>query len=173
MQDQTPLSPDQAALITLSLPDEAATTALAQAAAGVASTGDVILLDGPVGAGKSHFARAFIRAVTSPTEEVPSPTFTLVQVYESTCEIWHLDLYRVADLSELEELGLMDAMSEAICLIEWPGRLGPLTPSRAMHVALTPVQDATGESRIARIHLTGGGWERMAATLTSHESQPE
>ena len=89
--------------------DETMTAALARMLAATARPGDTILLDGPVGAGKTHFARAFIRARQGEAaEDVPSPTFTLVQTYDDPMgtEIWHADLYRLTDPSELDELGL-------------------------------------------------------------------
>lgn len=102
------------------------------------TAGDTILLTGDVGAGKTHFARALIQSLLVTPEDVPSPTFTLVQVYdaESGVEIWHADLYRLTDPSETEELGLADAMDKAICLIEWPDRLGVLRPQDALDIAL-------------------------------------
>jgi len=109
------------------------------------SAGDVILLSGPVGAGKSHFARALIQsrlAVLGRVEDVPSPTFTIVQSYDlDDVELWHADLYRLTDPSECDELGLIDAFDSAICLVEWPDRLGMLKPEGALHVTLTPQQD--------------------------------
>ena len=114
-----------AALLTLT-GDAELTTALARALAPDLRAGDTILLEGPVGAGKSHFARALIRArLESPAEEVPSPTFTLVQTYDGDPPIWHADLYRLSDVAEVEELGLLDAMADAITLIEWPDRMAP------------------------------------------------
>jgi tRNA threonylcarbamoyladenosine biosynthesis protein TsaE len=105
--------------------------------------GDTLLLSGPLGAGKSAFARALIRArLGDPWMEVPSPTFTLVQTYgEGTDAIWHADLYRLSHPDEVLELGLLAAMEEAICLIEWPDRLGSLLPGSALRLDL----EAAGE----------------------------
>lgn len=102
-------------------------------------TGDVVLLTGDVGAGKSHFARSLILSLLDVPEDVPSPTFTLVQTYETKAgAIWHADLYRLTDIQEIEELGLIEAFEDAICLIEWPDRLGPLAPANALSLELTP-----------------------------------
>ena len=98
-----------------------------------------------MGAGKTHFARALIQSLLAMPEDVPSPTFTLVQVYNaaSGAEIWHADLYRLSDPSETEELGLTEAMEQAICLIEWPDRLAALRPQDALDITLaaTDVED--------------------------------
>ncbi|MFK7939568.1 MAG: tRNA (adenosine(37)-N6)-threonylcarbamoyltransferase complex ATPase subunit type 1 TsaE [Roseovarius sp.] len=97
--------------------------------------GDTLLLDGQVGAGKTHFARAVIQDLILTPEDVPSPTYTLVQTYDARVgEIWHADLYRLTDLSEIEELGLLQAFEGAICLVEWPDRLHDLTPDNAMNI---------------------------------------
>jgi tRNA threonylcarbamoyladenosine biosynthesis protein TsaE len=121
----------------LTLPDEAATQALARTLAERARPGDVLLLTGPLGAGKSTFARAFIRALANdPALTVPSPTFTLVQSYETACAtVWHYDLWRLQDHHGLEELG-WDEAQEGIVLVEWPERLGPLMPENALHVTI-------------------------------------
>jgi len=122
---------------TIFLADEAATDRLAMGLAPRLRAGDCLLLHGPVGAGKSHFARALIRARLGRAEDVPSPTFTLVQVYQDgDTEIWHADLYRLSHPDEVQELGLSDAFATAICLVEWPDRLGPMTPQDAVHVRL-------------------------------------
>lgn len=116
-------------LATLDPADADLTACLARVMAAVLKPGDVVALDGAVGAGKTHFARAFIRARQGAmAEEVPSPTFTLVQTYpdpEGT-EIWHADLYRLSHPDELVELGLDEAMRQAIVLIEWPDHGGAL-----------------------------------------------
>lgn len=105
--------------------------------------GDVILLAGDVGAGKTHFARALIQSVLAQPEDVPSPTFTLVQTYEtSRGPIWHADLYRLGSSLEIEELGLLEAFETAICLIEWPDRLGTLRPPGALTLTFNQRQDA-------------------------------
>ena len=121
-------------LPTLTLPTEADTAALAQRIAPLLRAGDAILLAGPIGAGKSAFARALIRSrLGNPSEDVPSPTFTVVQTYQAEdVEIWHCDLYRLSSTQEVFELGLDEAFVQAICLIEWPDRLGNLAPDGAL-----------------------------------------
>ncbi len=124
------------------LPDDAATTALAELLALHLRPGDTLLLSGGIGAGKTHLARAFIQAKLGRAEDVPSPTFTLVQTYEAAdCEIWHADLYRLSHPDEVLELGLESAFQTAICLIEWPDRLGDLAPPFALRLALSISED--------------------------------
>jgi len=110
------------------------TAGLAARIAPLLRAGDCLLLEGPIGAGKSTFARALIRArLALPDLEVPSPTFTLVQTYDAGgVEVWHCDLYRLTHPDEAVELGLDAALDEAICLIEWPDRLGSLVPATAL-----------------------------------------
>ena len=136
------------AACTLNSPDE--TARLAAQIAGALRPGDCLLLEGVIGAGKTHFARHLIQSLMEVPEDVPSPTFTLVQTYDVPAgELWHTDLYRLSSLDELEELGLTEAFETAICLVEWPDRLGDLRPASAMSVELR--QGADDDARVALI----------------------
>lgn len=129
-------------LFATHLSDETATAAFASRIAPLLSAGDTLLLEGDIGAGKSAFARALIRARLGRMEDVPSPTFTLVQTYEAPDgDIWHCDLYRLTHPDEALELGLEEAFETAICLIEWPDRLGDAVPSDALHLAFAAGED--------------------------------
>src|SRR5262245_50381092 len=131
-------------MIVIELSDEAATAALAARVASLARPPDVIALKGELGAGKTSFARAFIRARTGPNEEVPSPTFTLVQVYEiGNAAIWHFDGYRLRNPEEAWELGIEEAFHDGISLIEWPEHFGNLVPARRLEISLTHGSTAT------------------------------
>jgi tRNA threonylcarbamoyladenosine biosynthesis protein TsaE len=124
-------------IAVINLPDEAATAALAARLAAGATSGDIIAVSGDLGAGKTAFARAFIRAWLGVDEEVPSPTFTLVQVYDSPRgAIWHFDLYRLKAPDEAWELGIEEAFASGISLIEWPDRLGGLLPVERLEIML-------------------------------------
>ncbi|MEP5757965.1 MAG: tRNA (adenosine(37)-N6)-threonylcarbamoyltransferase complex ATPase subunit type 1 TsaE [Litoreibacter sp.] len=116
----------------------------AQRLADQVQPGDVICLWGDVGAGKTFFARSLIQTLQAQHgafEDVPSPTFTLVQTYlAGSLEIWHADLYRLGGPDEVIELGLAAAFDTALCLIEWPDRLGELMPETAMHMTFTTTQ---------------------------------
>ncbi|MCE8418687.1 tRNA (adenosine(37)-N6)-threonylcarbamoyltransferase complex ATPase subunit type 1 TsaE [Rhodovulum sulfidophilum] len=134
--------------LSLALASEAQTRALAERLAARLGAGDTLLLDGPIGAGKTAFARALIQAAQARAgrdpEDVPSPTFTLVQTYEAgPLEIWHADLYRLGHPQEVMELGLDEAFETALCLIEWPDRLGDLAPAGALHITLAPGESET------------------------------
>lgn len=118
------------------------TQALAARFASILAAGDCLLLEGEIGAGKSAFARALIRARVGQNEDVPSPTFTLVQTYEAeSVDIWHCDLYRLTSPDEALELGLDDAFQTAICLVEWPDRLGELAPDSASTLSFSAHED--------------------------------
>lgn len=125
--------------LTSNSPEE--TARLAAALAKKLQPGDTILLIGDVGAGKTHFARALIQSLLDMPEDVPSPTFTLVQSYQTAAAmIWHADLYRLTSTHEIEELGLTEAFHDAICLVEWPDRLGELAPVDALSVSLKALE---------------------------------
>jgi tRNA threonylcarbamoyladenosine biosynthesis protein TsaE len=114
----------------------------ARALAPLLGPGDVLLLEGPIGAGKTHFARALIQALLPVPEEVPSPTFTLVQVYDGPgFDIWHADLYRLTHPDEAVELGLAEAFENALCLVEWPERLGTAPPAFALTLRFAHAPD--------------------------------
>lgn len=129
------------------LADEGETDRLAVCLAPLLRAGDTVLLAGPIGAGKTQFCRALIRARLGRPEDVPSPTFTLVQTYDADVEIWHADLYRLTHPDEARELGLEEAFDTAICLVEWPDRLGSHAPAGAIRVTLRP----DGDGRLAEI----------------------
>lgn len=143
---------------TLFLADEAATDRLGHAVATHVRRGDTILLNGPIGSGKTHFARAMIQSLLSLDgrhEDVPSPTFTLVQTYETTgFEVWHADLYRLTDPVEAVELGLVEAMETSVVLIEWPERLGPDQPQNALNMNFSH----EGAARSVTLSATDTRW---------------
>mgnify|MGYP002629956290 FL=1 len=128
----------------------------------IAQAGDVIALKGDLGAGKTVFARAFIRALCGPETEVPSPTFTLVQSYDRADAetIFHFDLYRLETPEEALELDIDDAFGEGICLIEWPERLGPLLPRGHLEVTLSYGEHE--QQRLCVISGAGAWTERLA-----------
>ena len=128
----------------MTLKDEAATERLGACIAKGLRSGDVVALSGELGAGKTTLARAILRAL-GVTERVPSPTFTLVQAYETpSLNVFHLDLYRVEKASDLAELGLDDALLEGAALVEWPERG---LPARLKSDALTVSLAAKGDTR--------------------------
>ena len=117
----------------------------------VLRAGDTVTLTGGLGAGKTTLARGLVQSV-SPHETVPSPTYTLVQTYEvHGFSLWHCDLYRLEHPDEAYELGLMDAMGEDVCLLEWPDRLGDLLPADVLEIEIT----FEGEGRL----VTLTGWD--------------
>lgn len=151
----------------LALPDLSATADLARRAAALAQAGDVIALRGDLGMGKTEFARAFIhsRPGGDVVAEVPSPTFTLVQVYDLAPAVWHFDLYRLARADDVWELGFEEALADGILLIEWPDRIGSLLPERRLDVELTP--GVSPDSRNARL-IARGDWAQRLDALAAH-----
>ena len=150
---------------SIHLSTEDATSAFGACLAPLLASGDVLLLSGPIGAGKTHFARAIIQTrleAQGLSEDVPSPTYTLVQTYsDGLAEIWHADLYRLSDTSELAELGLDEAFATGIVLIEWPDRLGDETPDGALSVEITPKNGA----RRASLSSSSNRWQSLAPCL--------
>jgi tRNA threonylcarbamoyladenosine biosynthesis protein TsaE len=122
------------------LEDEEATARLGARLAGVARGGDVITLSGPLGVGKTALARGFIAALGH-EGEVPSPSFSIVQPYEALDPpVWHVDLYRIEDASEMDELGL-DSAADAVLLVEWPERAGDGAWPQALVLSLDFAED--------------------------------
>lgn len=159
--------------LTVTLESPEATAAFARRLAPKLRDGDVILLAGEIGAGKSHFARAVITerlAAAGLAEDVPSPTYTLVQSYEAAgLTIWHCDLYRLTDPDEAAELGLWDAFETALCLVEWPERLEDMTPQTAALLHFGPGEHP--DQRILRIRVPDGALAEAlrAAAVTTLE----
>lgn len=144
---------------TLPLPDEAATQALGRAIAAELRAGEAVCLYGPLGAGKSTLARALVRALTSPDEEVPSPTFTLVQFYEGArLNLAHFDLYRLSAPDEAYEIGLDEALDDGAAVIEWPERLEGRLPRDRLDVVITLSASEDGDGREARL-TPHGAWK--------------
>lgn len=134
------------------------TAKLARYLAGILLPGDAVFLDGDLGMGKSVFSRALIRAATDiPDMDVPSPTFTLVQIYETdTAPIWHFDLYRIKTPDEIWELGWEDALQDII-LVEWPSRLGSgLAPANRLALGFSQNKE---DNRIITI-TPMGAWKK-------------
>jgi len=138
------------------LADEAATARLGEAVAAKLGAGEAVCLSGPLGAGKSTLARALIRALTTPDEEVPSPTFTLVQFYEGPrLSVAHFDLYRLTSPDEAYEIGLDEALDAGAAVIEWPERLEGGLPSDRLDIEIALAADGGREARLT----PHGAWE--------------
>ena len=164
--------------LDLPLPALGDTEALGRALARLLRAGDVLALRGDLGAGKTALARALIRALPGPpgaeVEEVPSPTFTLVQSYpRQPAEVWHFDLYRIERPEEVYELGIEEALAEGIALIEWPERMEALLPAERLDITLTFSSEGgtgdrpgegSGGGRQARLE-GGGDWPQRLRAL--------
>jgi len=148
----------------MNLPDEAATARLGAAIAAALQPGEAVCLSGPLGAGKSTLARALVRALTTPDEEVPSPTFTLVQFYEGPrLAVAHFDLYRLSDPDEAYEIGLDEALDAGAAVIEWPQRLEGRLPPDRLDVEIELAENDAGGRR-ARL-IPHGAWEGRGLEL--------
>lgn len=151
--------------MTIDLPDEAATARLGRALGGTLRPGDVVALTGPLGAGKTALARAAIAVITG-EEDAQSPTFGLVHLYDGeTARVWHFDLYRLARPEDVHELGLEEALSDGVAMIEWAERIDALLPDDALIVRL----DHVGAGRRATIEAVGA-WPRRLAALSGMDA---
>ena len=152
--------------LTLSSLEE--TQKLGQRIAQILEPKDVVTLRGELGSGKTELARSVIRyLMKNDSEVVPSPTFTLVQTYEtSKGSLWHLDLYRLRSSDEVYELGIEEALAQSITLIEWPERLGDWTFQNALEVQIV----LTPSSSLREVTLKGT--ERWAPHFQDLKSVP-
>ena len=145
----------------IALADEAATARLGAGVGRALAVGEAICLWGPLGAGKSTLARGLIRALTSPDEDVPSPTFTLVQFYGAPAlPLAHFDLYRLTRADEAYEIGLDEALEEGAAVIEWPERLDGRLPADRLDIEIAIAGPAGAETRLARLTPHGRWKER-------------
>lgn len=148
------------------LPDEAATTRLGEDLAMAVKPGDVLLIDGDLGAGKSTLARGLIRALAGdPWHEVPSPTFTLVQSYDTPVPVHHFDLYRLSSSEELQELGFDEAVASGVALVEWPERAAGAMPAASLRLAI----EHEGDGRRIIISGDGQAFDRVARSLAMRD----
>jgi tRNA threonylcarbamoyladenosine biosynthesis protein TsaE len=138
----------------MNLADEAATLTLGEKLANILQPGDVITLTGNFGAGKTTFVRGLLAALGH-SGEVPSPSFAIVQPYEDLDPpVWHADLYRLEDPSELAELGL-DSLGDSVLIVEWPERAGAAAWPDALRLSL----QITGPSRRRLTAEVPAAWE--------------
>lgn len=152
--------------IEVELPNEAATMHLGEDIALALRPGDVLLLDGDLGAGKTTLARALIRALAdNPNLEVPSPTFTIVQEYDARIPLRHFDLYRLAAADELDELGIEELLADSVTIVEWPSRAEGRFPSAAVTIAL----EMDGAGRRAELAGSGSAFDRIARSLAMRD----
>lgn len=151
-------------LLTIPLADAEATTRLGAALAPLMRQGEALLLYGPLGMGKSTLARGLIRALTRPDEDVPSPTFTLVQFYDSEPPVAHFDLYRLTRPEEAVEIGLDEALDTGFAVIEWPERLGEDPAAWLGRDRLVITLSEDGDGRVATVSGVGA-WETKLKDL--------
>lgn len=151
------------AVRTLSSNGVAQTADIGRAIAGALAPGDLVAISGTLGAGKSELCRAIVRALMHDADlEVPSPSYTLVNVYNrDDFQIWHADLYRIGDDSELDEIGLEDALADAVVLLEWPERWTGL-PERVVRI---DIRVTGADERLFEVTFAGGGWADLARKL--------
>lgn len=145
---------------TQTLKSETQTLALGAHLAPFLEKGDCVILSGALGAGKTCLARGLIQSLAGEKENVPSPTFTLVQTYETTPPIWHIDLYRIDSTDEITELGILDAFQDAALLIEWADKIVALLPDDRLEIHLD-APDGDFSQRQATFKPHGKKWEQI------------
>lgn len=154
-------------MLTLTLLNEAATEALGRQIAALAQASDLILLRGDLGMGKTSLARAFLQARAAEPIEVPSPTFTLIESYDLTPPVHHVDLYRLDGPEQIVELGLDDLYDDGIVLIEWPERAEGMLPMDALQIEL---RDEGAGRREATLTAIGHAWAERLENLRKAEA---
>jgi len=161
------MSENRDVFLRISVDSEAETADVARALSARLAVGDVVLLNGTLGAGKTAFSRALIRAVMDdPALIVASPTFTFSQIYEGAgMLVTHFDLYRMGEPEEVFDLGWDDALTDGVTLVEWPDKLGALAPDGALSITIDLVEhspnartlsisgDAEWQARLAGVSL--------------------
>lgn len=147
---------------TLKASTENETQKIAAALAPLLQTGDIVVLWGTLGVGKTAFCRHLIQHMTQTQEDVPSPTFTLLQIYDTPAfPIYHFDLYRLDKPTDVYELGIEDAFTEAVSLIEWPDKMGRLLPrSKRLDIRI----DVDGTTRILTFDSADASWQKRIDT---------
>jgi len=148
-------------MLEVTLKNISETENLAKKIASLVKIGDLITLDGDLGTGKTSFARFFIRSLTNNKEEIPSPTFTLMQSYDTpNFPIHHIDLYRINSTAEVIELGIEESFDNGVSLIEWPKLAEPIFPSSYLAIELSFLEN---DIRLAKINSFGNWIDRIKA----------
>ncbi len=139
----------------IDLPDPAATAAFGRRLGKFAGPGDIFTLEGPLGAGKTTLTQAIGQGLEVPEScYITSPTFSLLHEYPGRIPLYHLDLYRLDDEGEIEELGLLDYIyGNGLTVIEWPDRLGSLMPGDRLHIELQPLSETSRRARLTAYGL--------------------
>ena len=156
----------------ISLPDLRSTQALGRYLGKTARPGEVITLAGTLGAGKTTLTQAIGQGLQVPEScYITSPTFSLLHEYPGRLPLYHLDLYRLSDEMEIEDLGLLEYLyGTGLSVIEWPDRLGSLMPEKRLHIELSLLNET---ARLAEITAHGAEWlEKLAALRNSREWPP-
>ena len=137
--------------LTIDLPDLAATSRFGRRLGETAEPGDILTLEGPLGAGKTTLTQAIGQGLQVPENcYITSPTFSLLHEYPGRIPLYHLDLYRLGDEDEIEEMGFLDYIyGSGLTVIEWPGRLGSLMPDSRLHIELQPVAASSRQARLS------------------------